>query len=104
MLEGSGKDFDPILLKVFINMLGRYPMGTLLRLDTGEMALVTGAPGEADPGRPLAVILAPDGQGGFKKGKAIDLAERDPKTNSFRRNIARTFHPSTFGVQPAEFL
>jgi HD-GYP domain-containing protein (c-di-GMP phosphodiesterase class II) len=27
MLKGSGKDFDPILLKVFINILGVYPVG-----------------------------------------------------------------------------
>ena len=40
MLEGAGKDFDPILIKIFINMLGVYPVGTLLRLDTGKLALV----------------------------------------------------------------
>ena len=40
MLEGAGKDFDPILIKIFINILGVYPVGTLLKLDTGELALV----------------------------------------------------------------
>ena len=40
MLMGSGKEFDPIILKVFINMLGGYPLGTLLKLDTGELGLV----------------------------------------------------------------
>jgi hypothetical protein len=40
MLEGAGKEFDPILIKVFVNILGVYPVGTLLKLDTGELALV----------------------------------------------------------------
>ena len=39
MLAQSGTSFDPILLKVFINMLGAFPVGTLLKLDTGEMGL-----------------------------------------------------------------
>jgi HD-GYP domain-containing protein (c-di-GMP phosphodiesterase class II) len=42
MLEQSGTSFDPVLLKVFINMLGAYPVGTLLKLDTGEIGIVVG--------------------------------------------------------------
>ncbi|MDY6838364.1 MAG: HD-GYP domain-containing protein [Thermodesulfobacteriota bacterium] len=104
MLKGAGKDFDPILLKVFVNMLGIYPMGTVLRLDTGEVGLVNGTPGESDRGRPQVLLLASDGKGGFKKGKTVNLAERHPKTGAFRRNVKATFHPSTLGIQPAEFL
>ena len=40
MMENSGKDFDPTLLKWFVNMVGVYPVGTLLKIDTGEIALV----------------------------------------------------------------
>jgi len=104
MLEGSGKDFDPVLLKVFINMLGVYPVGTLLRLDTGETALVMEVPEESDPARPMVLLLLSDGKGGAKKGKVIDLAERDPKRGKFLRNVKKTYNPSTFGIQAAEFL
>jgi HD-GYP domain-containing protein (c-di-GMP phosphodiesterase class II) len=104
MLKGAGKEFDPILLKVFVNMLGIYPMGTLLRLDTGEVGLVNGTPGESDRGRPPVLLLTSDGKGGFKKGKTVNLAERHPKTGAFLRNVKATFHPSTIGIQPAEFL
>jgi len=104
MLKGAGKDFDPILLKVFINMLGIYPIGTLLRLDTGEVGLVNGTPGESHRGRPPVLLLASDGKGGLKKVKTVNLAQRDPKTGAFRRNVKATFHPSSIGIQPAEFL
>jgi len=34
MLERAGKDFDPALVKVFINMIGIFPLGTLVLLNT----------------------------------------------------------------------
>lgn len=104
MLAGAGKDFDPILLKAFVNMLGVYPLGTLLLLDTNEMGLVKGTPKTADTTRPQVVLLAFDGQDGFRKRKTVGLAERDPHTGLFLRNIQRTLHPSAYGIQPAEFL
>ncbi len=104
LLNGAGKDFDPILVKVFVNMLGVYPVGTLLQLDTGETALVKAALGEPEQGRPPVVLLVSDGQGGFTKGRTVNLAERDPETGTFRRNVKNTLHPSSLGIQPAEFL
>ena len=104
MLEGAGKDFDPILLKVFINMLGVFPVGTLLLLDTGEMCLVMESPEGAEIGRPRVVILEDGKGGGFRKGEAANLAERDPRSGAFRRNIVKSFHPSEYGIQPVDFL
>lgn len=104
MLAGAGKDFDPILLKAFVNMLGVYPLGTLLLLDTDEMGLVKGTPKTGDTTRPQVVLLAFDGQGGFIKCKTVSLAEKNPQTGLFLRNIQRTLHPSAYGIQPAEFL
>ena len=104
MLEHSGTHFDPILLKAFINMVGIYPIGSLLELDTGELALVIEA-GKADDGtRPKVVILDSDEQGGYTKGEVVDLDEIDPKFNAFQRNIVKSLHPSIYGIQPAEFL
>jgi hypothetical protein len=104
MMEGTGQEFDPILLKVFVNMLGVFPTGTLLALDTGEMGLVMENAGEGMMARPRILILVPDEKGGFRKGKTASLAERDPHTGAFRRNIVKTFHPASYGIQPAEFL
>jgi HD-GYP domain-containing protein (c-di-GMP phosphodiesterase class II) len=104
MLEGAGTDFDPLILKVFIQMLGVYPVGTLLLLDTGEMGLVAGAPENTEVGRPRIVLLKEIGKGEFRKGETANLSERDPQTGAFRRNIARSLHPSAFGIQPADFL
>lgn len=104
MLEGSGTEFDPVLLKVMVNLLGVYPVGTLLLLDTSEMGLVIESKGGADNARPQVLILLPDEKGGFRKGKVVSLAEQDPKTLSFTRNVVRSLHPTDYGIQPAEFF
>lgn len=104
MMENAGKDFDPILLKVFFNMLGVFPVGTLLELDTGEIGLAMETPKKAMRDRPMVLILVSDGKDGFRKGKPVNLAERDPQTGLFRRNIIKSLHPESHGIQPADFL
>ena len=104
MLEHSGTYFDPILLKAFINMLGVYPIGSLLKLDSGELALVIEAGEGTDGTRPKVVLLTSDEQRRFTKGGVVDLSERDAQSGLFRRNIVKSLHPCTHGIQPAEFL
>jgi HD-GYP domain-containing protein (c-di-GMP phosphodiesterase class II) len=104
MMKGLGKDFDPILLKVFANMLGVYPVGTLLELDTGEIGLVINNPEEGDRTRPRIMLISSNGKGGHVKGGVVNLYERNPTTGSFRRNVKKSFHPSVYGIQAAQFL
>jgi hypothetical protein len=104
MLEGSGRDFDPKLLKVFINMLGVYPVGTLLRLDNNELALVVSSSRKAGEKRPLACLMEKDTYDTYSQGATIDLAERDSRTGKYVRDIIETYHPSTFGIQPVQYI
>jgi HD-GYP domain-containing protein (c-di-GMP phosphodiesterase class II) len=104
MLDGAGTHFDPILFKIFINMLGVYPIGSLLELDTGELALVMDNETALDETRPLVVLLEEKGNGGYARAGVADLAERDTQSGAFLRTIVKSIHPSTLGIQPAEFL
>ena len=104
MLEGAGKDFDPILIKIFINMLGVYPVGTLLRLDTGKLALVISSSRKKGEKRPRVCLMEEGIDGGYEEGKTFDLAERDTQTGNYLRNIIETYHPSTFGIHPVQHL
>jgi hypothetical protein len=40
LLDKRGSAFDPILVKAFVNMVGIFPVGALLKLDTGEIGMV----------------------------------------------------------------
>lgn len=104
MYDRANKDFDPILIKVFINIMGIYPVGTLLRLDTGELALVVSSPSRDFAKRPLVCILEKEDDGGYKKKEIINLDERDPETGNYVRGITETYHPSTLGIQPVQHI
>lgn len=43
MMSESGTKFDPLLMRLFTNMIGIYPVGTTVRLASGRMAVVTQA-------------------------------------------------------------
>jgi HD-GYP domain-containing protein (c-di-GMP phosphodiesterase class II) len=104
MLDHAGKDFDPILIKVFINILGVYPVGTLLRLDTDELALVVSCPSRNFSKRPLVCVLEKEGEESYKKREIINLDERDTETGDYVREIIETHHPATFGIQPVQHM
>jgi len=106
MLKGAGSDYDPILLKVFIAMLGPYPLGTLLELKNGQLGLVMGPAGKKklERLRPRVVILEPLADGGYQRGKIIDLAERRPDTGDYCHEIHQSHNSAVCGVQPAAYI
>ena len=84
--QQSGKMFDPALVKLFIRMMGAYPPGTRVRLDSGEEAMALRANPE-DPHRPIVRILDGDGGGGSDSLRLVNLAERDPKSGNYIRSV-----------------
>lgn len=105
MLEKSGKDFDPVLLKVFINMIGVYPVGTLLKFEDEGLGLVARYSEDDKTCRELWVqMITPVSDGGFEKGELVSLGCLDPKTSTFDRQIVESIHPADLGIQPAEFI
>jgi HD-GYP domain-containing protein (c-di-GMP phosphodiesterase class II) len=104
MLEGSGVDFDPVLLKVFATMLGTYPVGSLLELDTGEMGIVADYPLGSGGAKPRIILLMKKSDATLGKGDMVDLAEKDPTSGTYLRNVVRSVNPADRGIQPASFL
>lgn len=104
MFARAGKDYDPILIKVFINIMGVYPVGTLMKLDTGELALVVSSPSRDFSKRPLVCVLEKEGEGSYKKKEIVNLDERDTKTGKYVREIIDTYHPANLGIQPVQHI
>ncbi|MFQ5789010.1 MAG: HD-GYP domain-containing protein [Acidobacteriota bacterium] len=100
MLAESGKAFDPLLLKVFANTVGLYPVGTLVRLTTGEMGVVVFSGGQEERiTHPIVALLGPDG----KPSQSVDLAEKDA-SGKYLREIASSEDPTKYGLQPSGLL
>ena len=58
MLRESGPRFDPALLKTFVSLLGLYPVGSLVRLDNGQLGVVVSPGGEGDAiARPHVTLI-----------------------------------------------
>ncbi len=104
MLERSGKDFDPAVVKVFINMIGIFPLGTLVLLNTNEMGLVTQIQEDSELIDRPKVCLLYYSDGEYRKGKVVDLKEMDEATRDFKRTIVKTLDPNEYNINVAEFL
>jgi putative nucleotidyltransferase with HDIG domain len=94
--------FDPLLLKVFIGIIGIYPIGSLVLLDTKEMGVVYET--NPDPhyiNRPK-VILISQSEGKRRIGPAVDLAEMDGEKKTHKRNIVRALDPKKYHVNIVE--
>jgi len=102
MLEKEGKSFDPVLLKVFINMLGIYPAGSVVLLDTGEVGVVMKA-NPTELSRPEVAIIA--GKTGKKdKIETVDLTKIDEKTGKHKRTILKTIDPRQYKLDIARYI
>jgi hypothetical protein len=100
-MERTGTQLDPLLFKFFINMVGVFPVGTAVLLDTKELALVySNNPALLD--RPKALIIT-DPMGHKIQGFMVDLTEKSPE-GMFKRTIHKTLDPAKFKINLAEYL
>jgi len=104
MLEQSGTEFNPVILKAFVNMMGVFPIGSLVALTTGEIGIVHDI--DADPKLLLrpSVKLITDAEGNKVDGEVVDLAERDPVTGRFLRTIAAPLDPSRYDIEVSDYF
>jgi len=93
-----GRDFPKDLVERFIKFLGPYPVGSLVRLTSGEYGLVRGS----NPFKPLfpelLVILGPDRRP--VRPRPLDLDAGSEAGLS----IAEALDPDAFGLDPLAYL
>jgi putative nucleotidyltransferase with HDIG domain len=104
MLERSGKDFDPALVKVFINMIGVFPLGTLVLLNTNEIGIVIKIQEDTEMLDRPKVILLYYSDGEYHKGEMVDLREVDETTGEYKQSIVRTLDPNQYHINVSEFI
>lgn len=104
MWENPRRGYEPILVKAFINLIGVYPVGTLVILDTYELGIVQSAnPNVEFVNRPLTRIIS-DAQGILiHPGFTADLAERNAE-GSFVRSIIKVSNPDKYGVRVSDYF
>ena len=98
LVEHMGRKFDPVLVKVFIELQGVYPLGTVVRLSNGDEGVVFRSPLPGSPlDRPLVRILR-----GARSGEDVDLAEFDGDGEGWPGlAVAQVVNPDNQGLLPA---
>jgi HD-GYP domain-containing protein (c-di-GMP phosphodiesterase class II) len=104
MKKKSGDEFEPVLLKVFVAMIGAHPIGSLVVLDSGEIGIVFETnPHPAFQLRPrVKIIINPDRK--LVDGAVVDLSEIEPATARFRRSIVKSLDAEKYGIRVADYF
>jgi putative nucleotidyltransferase with HDIG domain len=100
--RNDGTQFDQHLVRRFVQLLGIYPPGNLVRLSTGEVAVVARVHAP-DPYRPRVRVLF------NASGARLDLPyERNlwepPHPGAPADSVVRPLDPAEFGIDPLNFL
>jgi len=104
MLNKSGRAFDPILMKVFINSIGIFPIGTLVLLNTQEMGVVLQASSNPERmDRPRVKIIA-DPAGNEKDGEVVDLSEINEKTGQFKSGVLKIIDSTKYKIDVSRYF
>ena len=92
MRKLAGKSLDPDLVVLLERSLGVYPVGTMVRLSTMEVGVVTGTP-DGGRGGPKVVIVFDRSGNPLAAPQGVDLEESDPSSGRPRRMILGTVNP-----------
>jgi putative nucleotidyltransferase with HDIG domain len=104
MLSKSGKSFDAILLKLFVNCVGIFPIGSLVMLESNELAVVLKpAVDKTNAERPFVKVIA-DPQGNpVDQGHELDLTEKDD-LGDFRHSVIRLIDDTEYKFDTSRYF
>ncbi len=102
MTSLTGSVYDPKLMEAFVKLVGIYPVGSLVRLNTRELAVVLRP--QEEPTRPLVRLVAGADGALVENGAEIDLMEKNPLTNDYTRSILLAVDPTTKNIDVGRFL
>jgi HD-GYP domain-containing protein (c-di-GMP phosphodiesterase class II) len=105
MWENSNRGYDKILVKALINLIGVYPVGTCVILDTFEVAIVAGPNPDGEQLKRPLVRIAVDADGGPvpPPGTQVSLSDKD-ESGSYRRSIVKVTNPSRYGLTVGDYF
>jgi HD-GYP domain-containing protein (c-di-GMP phosphodiesterase class II) len=105
VIRGSGTRFDPVIVRLLVSLVGRYPPGSLVELDTGEWAVVLG-PGDGDSPttRPRVLIVRSALGKPIDPPEEVDTNQRHHRRKAYLRTVVRGHDPRENGVNTAAVL
>jgi len=105
MWDNPKRGYDRVVVKALINLIGVYPVGTCVILDTLEVGIVAAPnPDTQQLNRPVVCIAVDvDGATVPLPGNQVSLAEKD-EGGAYKRSIVKVTNPSRFGLTPGDYF
>lgn len=102
LLDCKGRQFQESLVEQFVQAIGLFPTGTMVELNTGEVAIVV-AQNATRRLKPELVIVTDEGKVRLEISKTVDLANQRVAADG-ERWISRELLPGTYGISGDEFF
>ena len=102
MGEQGNPAFNQTLLRRFVNLMGLFPIGTIVRLNTNEVGVVTAEHPE-DPFRPQVKIIFDSKGGRLEQELLVNTWERDPR-GEFAKAVVESVDPDSVELDPLTVL
>jgi hypothetical protein len=104
MRDNPRRGMDPIIVKAFVQLLGIYPVGTLVVLDTFELGIVHAVNPVAElMSRPIIRIVSDERGNLTFPGELFDLAAKN-EAGGFVRSIIKTEDPERYGIRVGDYF
>ena len=98
MRDNPRRGFDQLIVKALITSTGVYPVGTLVILDTHELAVVSKTHSEIEHlHRPIVKVISDPKGGPLKTPVTVDLSLGE-------RTIVRTTDAQKYGIRVSDYL
>jgi len=105
ILKQAGTIFDPLLAQVFVETLGKYPVGTLVELDSGDLGIVLkSGRSELRVTRPIVLIIRDRFGNEIEGGDIVDLTERHSERKAYKNSIVVSHDPTSMDINISGYL
>jgi len=103
MKENPKRGYDPLLVKALISATGVFPIGTLVILDSYELAVVSRTnPDPALLHLPIVKVISDEMGVPIADPVELDLSAAPP--DGAHRSILKTTDPQKYGIRVADYL
>jgi putative nucleotidyltransferase with HDIG domain len=102
MGQQDGTAFDRTLLRRFVNMMGLFPVGTLVRLNTDEVGVVTQTHPD-DPFRPQVKLILDATGARYETPLLTNTWDRDDR-GKFPHDVVEAVDGPELGIDPLAYL
>ena len=99
----AGTMFNPEMVEAFCEMMGDYPIGSTVKLESGNIGLVVDVHPEVKD-RPVVRIIQNEKGLRPKQLTLVDLARRDPQTGEFEDGVVETIDPVIRNIPVGRYI